>query len=70
MLRNIEAERVRNRLTKEEISSQLGIAPKTYYNWINEITDVPGSALLKLSKIFGTDIDYLMEGCTGVNPMR
>lgn len=69
MLRNIEAERVRNRLTKEKISNQLGISLKTYYNWINEVTDVPGSALLKLSKLFGTDIDYLMEGCTGVNQM-
>lgn len=66
MLSSIEAERVRNRLTKEELATRLGISTKTYYNWIKEETDIPGSALLKMSKMFGTDIDYLMEGCTGV----
>lgn len=39
---------------------------KTYYNWVNEVTDVPGIMLVKMSKIFGTDVDYLMEGCSGV----
>ena len=67
MLSSIEAERVRNRLTKEELSKRLGISVKTYYNWINEDTDVPCSALLKMSAMFGTNIDYLLKGCTGVS---
>lgn len=66
MLNNIEAERVRNRLTKEELAKWLGVSPKTYYNWVNEETDVPSSALLKMSRMFKTNIDYLLEGCTGV----
>ena len=66
MLNSIEAERVRNRLTKEEIAKCLGISVKTYYNWINEDTDVPSSALLKMSAMFGTNIDYLLNGCDGV----
>ena len=66
MLNSIEAERVRNRLTKEELATRLGVSVKTYYNWINEETDVPGIALVKMSRMFGTDIDYLMKGCTGV----
>lgn len=66
MLRNIEAERARNQFTKEELASKLGVAVKTYYNWINEETDVPGKALLKMSILFGKDINYLLEGCTGV----
>ena len=66
MLNSIEAERVRNRLTKEEIAKRLGISVKTYYNWINEDTDVPSSALLKMSAMFGTNIDYLLKGSTGV----
>ena len=66
MLSSIEAERVRNNLTKYELSKLLGISTKTYYNWINEETDVPSSALLRMSKIFNTDIDYLLAGCTGV----
>lgn len=66
MLRNIEAERVRKGISKEELSKKLGTSLKTYYNWVNEITDVPGIVLVKMSRIFGTDVDYLMEGCTGV----
>lgn len=70
MLSSIEAERVRNRLTKEELAKRLGVSPKTYYNWINEDTDVPSSALLRMSKLFGTDIDYLLKGCSGVGELE
>lgn len=65
MLNNIEAERVRNRLSKEELSFKLGISLRTYYNWINEETDVPSSALLKMSILFNTTIDYLLKGALG-----
>ena len=63
MLRNIEAERVRNGYTKEEMASRLGVSIKTYYNWINGETDVPSSALMKMSGMFKTSTDYLLEGC-------
>jgi len=62
MLSSIEAERVRKGLTKEELAKELNVSVKTYYNWINEETDVPSSALLKMSKMFKTDIDYLLKG--------
>ncbi|WP_173015678.1 MULTISPECIES: helix-turn-helix transcriptional regulator [unclassified Lactonifactor] len=58
---NIEAERARKRLTKEELAKTLDISVKTYYNWINGDTDIPGSALLKMAKLFGTSIEYLLE---------
>lgn len=66
MLSSIEAERVRKGWTKEELARKLGISIKTYYNWVNEETDVPSTALVKMSRMFGTDIDYLLEGMTGV----
>lgn len=66
MLRSIEAERVRKGWTKESLARKLGISMKTYYNWINEETDVPGTALVFMSNLFGTDVDYLLEGMTGV----
>lgn len=66
MLRNIEAERVRNGMSKEELSEKIGASLKTYYNWVNEVTDIPGIALIKMSRIFGTDVGYLMEGCAGI----
>ena len=67
MLRSIEAERARNQLTKEELATKLGISVKTYYNWLYEETDIPGTALLKMSALFKKDVEYLMEGCTRVN---
>ncbi len=66
MLSSIEAERVRNGWSKEELAKKLEISTKTYYNWINEETDVPSTALVKMAKMFGTDIDYLLQGMSGV----
>lgn len=66
MLRNIEAERVRKGMSKEELSSKLGTSLKTYYNWVNEVTDIPGIALVRMSRIFNTDVGYLMEGCKSI----
>lgn len=66
MLNSIEAERVRRGWTKEELAKKLGISIKTYYNWVNEETDVPSSALMKMAKMFGTSTDYLLEGMTGI----
>ena len=62
MLNNIEAERARKGWSKKEISKILGISIKTYYNWISEETDIPSTALIRMSKMFGTDIEYLLEG--------
>ena len=58
---NIEAERVRKDMTKEEFANILGVSMKTYYNWINTETPIPSTALLKMSKIFGVSVDYLLE---------
>lgn len=66
MLANIEAERVRYRLTKEEMAKKLNVSVKTYYNWINEETDAPVTKLVIMSKMFGTSVDYLIEGMSGV----
>lgn len=62
MLNNIEAERVRKRISKKQIADEMKVSPKTYYNWIVEQTDIPGSALLKLAALFGVEIEYLLEG--------
>lgn len=70
MLVNIEAERVRKQLTKEDLSEKLNVSLKTYYNWINEERDVPSKKLKQMALIFGTSMDYLMQGCIGVEGMK
>lgn len=64
MLVNVEAERVRNQFTKEEMAEKLGVSVKTYYNWINEERDVPSKKLKQMAVLFGTTMDYLVKGCS------
>lgn len=70
MLSSVEAERVRNRMTKEELAKKLGVSSKTYYNWVNEETDMPISFLIKMSNMFGTTTDYLLKGADGAKEVR
>jgi len=66
MLTSIEAERARHHLSKEELAKKLNISVRTYYNWIREETDVPSTKLAMMAKMFGTNVDYLLQGMTGV----
>lgn len=61
MLVNIEAERVRKQMTKEEFAKEMGISLKTYYNWINGATAIPSTMLQKIAKFFGVQMEYLLE---------
>lgn len=61
MLVNIEAERVRKQITKEEFAKEMGISLKTYYNWINGVTEIPSKTLQKMAKFFGVQMEYLLE---------
>lgn len=58
---NIEAERVRKQMTKEETASRFGVSLKTYYNWVNETVDIPSSKLKKMADFFETEVEYLIE---------
>lgn len=62
MLANIEKERIRKRLSQEQLALQLGVSHKTYYNWINEKKDIPSKKLQKLSQMFGSSMEYLLGG--------
>lgn len=57
---NVEAERARMGLSKEELARRLGIASKTYYNWLNGINPIPSDMLIEMSKMFHSKTDYLL----------
>lgn len=64
---NIEAERVRSQMTKEDVATQLGISPKTYYNYVRGETPIPSDALVKMAQLFRCTTDYLL-GLDGGQP--
>lgn len=60
MYPNIEAERVRNGLSREELARKIGISLSTYYNWLAGRTAIPSTSLKKMAQCFGVGIDYLL----------
>lgn len=57
---NIEVERVRKQFTKEELSAKLGIASKTYTNYVRGDTPIPSDVLIEMASIFHCTTDYLL----------
>lgn len=56
---NIEAERARKGISNDALADELGVARKTLYNWLNN-GNIPLSALIHMSDMFGCSIDYLL----------
>lgn len=57
---NIEAERARIGMSKDDFAKKLGIATKTYYNWLNGVNPIPSDRLIEMSSICDSKIDYLL----------
>lgn len=57
---NIEAERARLGMSKDDFAKKIGIATKTYYNWINGVNPIPSDTLIDISSICNVDTDYLL----------
>ncbi len=57
---NIEAERARLGLSKEDFAKKLGVATKTYYNWINGANPIPSNSLIIMADMCNARIDYLL----------
>ena len=56
---NIEAERARLQMTKEQMCAELGITNKTYLSYIRG-GRIPSTVLVKLSEMTGKSTDYLL----------
>jgi len=56
---NIEAERARLQMTKEQMCAELGITNKTYLSYIRG-GSIPSTVLVKLSEMTGKSTDYLL----------
>lgn len=57
---NIEAERARKALTKNQLCEMLGICDTTLRHWISGKRPIPADKLLKLANYFDCSVDYLL----------
>lgn len=60
MFPNIEAERGRTKMSQQYVASVLGVSQRTFSNWMSGKTEIPSSALVKMSKLWGKSTDYLL----------
>lgn len=59
-LPNIEAERIKRQISRDDFAKLLSVSRKTVNNWQNGRTEMPLSKLLLLSKTWGVSLDYLL----------
>lgn len=57
---NMEAERARHGQTREDVAVYLGVTRRTYLNWMNGKSEIPCSAIIKLTQLWQTSSDYLL----------
>lgn len=70
MFYNIEAERGRKQLTKENMAKVLGISSKTYLSYIRGERPIPSDKLLKMAQMFHCTTDYLLDATCGPQQPR
>lgn len=56
---NIEAERIRNNLSQDELAEKLNFERKSYFNWLSS-GKIPGTILIELADLYDVSIDYLL----------
>lgn len=56
----IEAERIKHRMSRDELASTLGVSKRTVTNWQNGSTELPLSKLLLMAQMWNCSTDYLL----------
>jgi len=57
---NIEAERIKHRMSIDELALQLNVNARTIRRWQTGVTEIPVSKIITLTGIFGVSSDYLL----------
>ena len=61
MFMNIEIERLRRRIRKEELAATLNVPVEMLNAWIREREGIPASKLCALSRLLDCTADYLLK---------
>lgn len=62
---NIDVERVKLRMSLEELADKIGVERRSIYTW-QKNGKIPATILIKMADLFGCSIDYLLgrtENC-------
>lgn len=60
MYPNIDAERARHGMTRDDLAGSLGVSRKTLYNWTHA-GNIPQGKLAAMADLFGCSTDYLLS---------
>ena len=60
MFPNIDAERARLGWSRVDLAEKLGVSYSTLKNWMRGATDIPGSKVVEMSRLFHCSTDYLL----------
>jgi len=56
----IGSERVRIRMSQDDLAKQLGVSNKTVSNWEQGKASCPPTMIVRLAEMFGCTTDYLL----------
>lgn len=59
-LKNIEAERSRNGLSRTELANCLGVSMATYKRYVSGGGPIPSDKLIEMAHLFRCSTDYLL----------
>ena len=57
---NIEAERIKRGMSKDDFASAIGVNKRTVWNWQSGNTELPVTKLVKICAVLGCRSDYLL----------
>lgn len=58
---NIEAERIRHKLSRRTVALYLGVRKEIYIGWIKGTLPIPAIFLYRLCDLFRCSLDYLLS---------
>lgn len=60
LFENMEAERVRHKMSLSYVAEVLEVPVLTYEEWLEGKTEIPSTAIVKLARLWGVSSDYLL----------
>lgn len=60
MFENIEVERVRHKMSREYVAEVVGVSTSIYEGWLMGTTEIPGTVIIKLARLWNVSSDYLL----------